>query len=259
MTKHARKQTPYLAGHQRSWIWGRHAVGEILDAARWPMLELHLAGDLPAEALGDAAAKAKVLGAEALITSRDRLRELCGVAEHQGYLARMGPYPYATLDEALAYEDNAVPPFLLLLDGLRDPHNYGAVIRSAAALGVHAIVVGEEGQAPINNHVARSSAGAVNRIAIARADDLAKALVLLKTRGFLCVAADPHTETPAWSCDMKGPTALVAGNEGAGIRNELRALCDQRIAVPSVADVDSLNVQAAISIVLYEAMRQRRM
>lgn len=257
MSKRAKKPRNYLAGHQRSWIWGRHAVREILDAARWPMLELYLADDMDAEALRDASVKAKALGTETTVASRDRLRALCGAAEHQGYLARMGPYPYATLNEILAGADTSSSPLFLVLDSLRDPHNFGAVLRSAAALGVDAVIVGEADQTPINNHVARASAGAVNRIAVARASSLAAVLTTLHARGFRCVAAVPHAETPVWSCDLKGPTALVVGNENAGIHPELLAVCDTQVAVPSSQDMDSLNVLAATTAMLYEVLRQR--
>lgn len=259
MPRRPDKRTDYLAGHQRSWVWGRHAVTEILDAGRWPMLELYLEEGLPGPEQQRCVEKARVLGAETHTVSRERLRTLCGAPGHQGYLARMGPFPYATLDEVLTAADtSALPPFYLVLDALRDPHNFGAIVRSAAALNATAIIVGIDGQTPVNNHVARSSAGAVNRVLIAQTDSLCGVVSMLKQQGARCIASEPRAPKPVWACDLTHATILVAGNEGAGIRPELVALCDERITVPCNNNLDSFNVLAATSVILYEAFRQRQ-
>ena len=253
-----RKKKQYLAGHQRSWIWGRNAVTEILEAAKWPMIELFLADDLPQEALTAAQQQGRALGADVTATTRERLRELCGATEHQGYLARMGPYPYATWNEVMAEAANAgSPPFYLVLDAIRDPHNFGAIVRSAAALNATAVIIGVEEQSPVNNHVARASAGAVNRIPILQSNSIAEALTYLQERETLCAAADQRGNILCWEYDFNRPVALVMGNESAGVRPELRERCPHRIAIPGSGKTDSLNVAAAGATLLYEAMRQR--
>lgn len=253
--KKKRTNNAYLAGHQRSWVWGRHAVLEILEAQRWPMRELYLAGELAESDRTAAAEKGGGLGAAVSVVDYERIRALCGAADHQGYLARMGPFPYVSLDALLKKVRET--PLYVLLDGLRDPHNFGAILRSAAALGADAVIAGGEGQAPVNNHVVRASAGALNRIPLARADAMGPVLDSLREQGVWCVAAIPRADLPLWDCDFKQPVAILLGNEAQGISAELVARCDVSVTIPQESSLDSLNVAAAAAVVLYEVERQR--
>ncbi len=170
----------------------------------------------------------------------------------------MGPFPYAALEDVLKESEGAAGPrIFLLLDAIRDPHNFGAIIRSAAALGASAVVIGEEGQAPVNNHVARASAGALNRIPIVQVPEIGQAPPILKARGIRIVAANHRASTPAWEYDFSKDACLVLGNEGSGIGDDMLRLCDDEIAIPGVAEIDSLNVAAAATAILYEARRSR--
>lgn len=254
MSKKHRK-SPYLAGHQRSWIWGRHAVSETLEAGNWPILELYLGEEMPAEERALALQKAAQRGVAATTVSYERLRELCGASDHQGHLARMGPFPYAAVDELL--DGHPESPLYVLLDGVRDAHNFGAILRSAAALGVTAVFCGGPGQTPINNHTVRASAGAVNRIPVATVDTLLPVMDALQEHGVRCIAADHRANTPAWECDFKPASALLLGNEAQGIQHELRERCDAAVMIPVSRGLDSLNVSAAAAALLYEALRQR--
>jgi len=253
--KKRRKEQPYLANHQRSWIWGRHAVCEILDAGRWPVRELYLAQELPEGELAAAMDKSDRLGAPAVLVTYERIHSLCGNRDHQGYLARMGPFPYVAAEELLA--GSSSPPLYVVLDGIRDAHNFGAIIRSAAALGSTAVIAGGAGQTPINSQAVRASAGAVNRIPIALEDTLDATLNQLHAQGVYRIAAMAKAETPAWACNFLGPTALIFGNEGRGIRPEVLEHCDGTAAIPLDRPLDSLNVSAAAAALLYEAWRQR--
>lgn len=253
--KRKRTNDAYLAGHQRSWVWGRHAVLEILEAQRWPMRELYLAGDLTESDRIVAAEKGEGLGAVVNMVDYARIRALCGATDHQGYLARMGPFPYAALDTVL--EQGGEMPLYVLLDGLRDAHNFGAIIRSAAALGVDAVIAGGEGQAPVNNHAVRASAGALNRVPIVEADAMSFVVDQLRERGVFCVATMPRAEFSVCDCDFKRSVAVVLGNEARGVSPELLVRCDAAIAIPQRSSLDSLNVAAAAALVLYEAQRQR--
>ena len=254
MTKR-QKDKPYLANHQRSWIWGRHAVCETLGAGRWPIRELYLAEELPVGEIAAALEKGERLGTSTVLTSHERLHSLCGNRDHQGYLARMGPFPYARMKDILA--PTSATPLYIVLDGIRDAHNFGAIIRSAAALGASAVIAGGAGQSPINGQAARTSAGAVNRIPIALEHTLADVLQKLRAHGVPCIAAVASAETPVWACDFLKPTAVLFGNEGRGIEPEIVALCDSTVSVPLDRPMDSLNVSAAAVAVLYEAWRQR--
>jgi 23S rRNA (guanosine2251-2'-O)-methyltransferase len=146
---------------------------------------------------------------------------------------------------------------LLILDAIQDPHNFGAILRSADAMGMSGVFVGKTGQAEVTSLVARSSAGAVNHISLAQVDDLAGLAELLQSRGVQILGASEKEGIPADQCDFRRPTALVIGNEGIGIRPELLRLCDARVTIPQHGHVGSLNAAVSAGILLYEARRQR--
>ncbi len=257
-----KKQSRFLAGHQRSWLWGRHPVTEVIEAGRWPIMELYLADTLPADAVRHASALAEAQGAEVEVTTQERLRELGHVDEHQGYLARMGPFPYAPADEVMrggeeGERDDGTPALWLVLDAVQDTFNFGAIVRSAEAMGARGIFVGTASQAGVNSLVARASAGAVNRIPIAEVEDLAKLVELLRASGVRVLAADEKGGDVCTKCDFSMPTALVLGNEGRGVQPELASRCDGRVCIPMSGNIASLNVAAAAAVLLYEAWRQK--
>ncbi len=253
--KKKQKEQVYLASHQRSWVWGRHAVCEVLDAQRWPIRELFLAEELPTKDRVTALGKSEQLGATTCIANYDRIRALCGCKDHQGYLARMGPFPYAQVDDILL--NAPIMPLYILLDSIRDTYNFGAIIRSSAALGGTAIIAGNTGQAPINGQTVRSSAGAVNRIPIAFEDTLGDTIQKLRIHGVFCISTNAGAELPVWECDLVRPTAFLLGNEGRGISPKLEEQCDAVVSIPLVKPADSLNVSATAAALLYEARRQR--
>jgi len=243
-SRNASKNGGMLTNHNRCWIWGRNVVLETLRAGRWPMLEL-LIGDRADDALWDDAVRlAKQLGLEAIATDDATLTKACRSEEHQGMAARMAPFPYLTVNELL----NSLPPdaLLLVLDRLQDPFNFGAIVRSAATLGLNGIILGTKEQVTVNSLVARSSAGAVNHIAIASTDDLPQT-----------VAASEKAETRLSAANFRQPTVAIIGNEGRGIRPELLAQCDCSLSIPMSGPVGSLNAAVAAGILFYEMQRQR--
>ena len=201
---------------------------EILDAGRWPVRELYLAQELPEGEL-----------AAAMDNKSDRLA-------HRPFLSRMSVFTAfaatGTIRDTwrawarflMCSGSSQVPPLPLyvVLDGIRDAHNFGAIIRSAAALGSTAVIAGGAGQTPINSQAVRASAGAVNRIPIALEDTLDATLNQLHAQGVYRIAAMAKAETPAWACNFLGPTALIFGNEGRGIRPEVLEHCDGTAAIP---------------------------
>jgi 23S rRNA (guanosine2251-2'-O)-methyltransferase len=257
-----KKQGRFLAGHQRSWLWGRHPVTEVIAAGRWPIMELYLADTLSAEVVAHASALAGAQGAEVVVASSARLRELGHVDEHQGFLARMGPFPYASVEEALrggeeGERDDGTPALWLVLDAIQDTFNFGAIVRSAEAMGARGIFVGTTSQAGVNSLVARASAGAVNRIPIAEVEDFSALVETLRAAGARVLAADEKGADACTECDFRAPTALILGNEGRGVRPELACLCDGRVCIPMSGSIASLNVAAAAAVLLYEAWRQK--
>ena len=263
MSKSKRKmQGRFLAGHQRSWLWGRHPVMEVIEAGRWPLMELYLADTLTADVIQHARGRAEAQGAEVAVETPERLRELGHVDEHQGFLARMGPFPYASVEEAMhggeeAERDDGTPALWLLLDAIQDTFNFGAIVRSAEAMGARGIFVGSAAQAGVNSLVARTSAGAVNRIPIAEVEDLSALVDTLRGVGAQALAADEKGGTPCTECDFRGPTVVVLGNEGRGVRENLLSKCDGRVRIPMSGTIASLNVAAAAAVLLYEAWRQK--
>ncbi|OPZ22939.1 MAG: putative TrmH family tRNA/rRNA methyltransferase [candidate division BRC1 bacterium ADurb.BinA364] len=259
MSKRGKSKPKPMENHQRAWVWGRRAVLEILRAGRWPMLELRLDERLPPEEIRIARQFARELSTPVRSEPAQRLFELCHARDHQGYLARMAQFEYETLDSLIARAARRAraAPLIAVLDSIQDPYNFGAILRSAEAFGVDGIVIGERGQADVNSLVARSSAGAVNHLPIARVDRLAAALERLKAEGYALIAASEKAEQACDRVDFRRPAALVLGNEGEGIAPGLLTLCGERARIPQSGTIGSLNVAAAAAVLFYEARRQR--
>ena len=168
----------------------------------------------------------------------------------------MGPFPYQSCCDVLTRRTKT--PAYVLLDGLKDPHNFGAIVRSAAALGMNAVLIGKKGQVPVTAAVARSSAGAVNHIPIAQVDRWCPCVQALKNAEIQLVATSPRAAETIDTIDLRAPVAVVLGNEAAGLGTELSDLCDRIVAIPQSSQIDSLNVAASAGILFYEIGRQRR-
>jgi 23S rRNA (guanosine2251-2'-O)-methyltransferase len=250
-----RRQQKLLGSHARSWLWGRNLVCETLAAARWPVLELHLADNLPVNQLEEACGAAAQLGAKVTIESHAALGRLAQTSEHQGYLAKMGPFPYAAADELLSRASGR--PLYLVLDGIQDPYNFGAMLRSAGAFGADGVFIGEHRQVPVTSMVARSSAGVVSRLPVARVADLPALVDILRARRVTVIAASEKAERPLTSCDFRAATAIVVGNEGTGISQVLSARCNLSARIPLADGAGSLNAAAAAAVFFFEVQRQR--
>ena len=244
-----------MGSHNRCWIWGRNVVLETARAGRWPILELLIGDRVDDELRTEIVRLAEQLRVSTAVTTDDELTTACRTAEHQGFAARMAPFPCrAVADFMQMLPVNAT---VALLDRLQDPFNFGAIVRSASTLGVDGILIGDREQAEINSQVARSSAGAVNHLPIAQTDDLPVAVDQWRARGFQIVAASEKGETPLFQADFTRPTVMIIGNEGRGIRPELLSRCDVSVAIPMSGRVGSLNAAVAAGILFYEMRRQR--
>jgi len=253
----ASRKKRLLGNHQRCWIWGRHAVLEVCRAGKWPVVELYLGEDLPA---GEAAAvRRMVRGAVPVhrVPSR-RIEQLCHARDHQGYLAKMGEYPYADF-EALARAGPGEAPLVLFLDRVQDPYNVGAILRSGEVLGAAGVVLPSRGQCGVNSMVARTSAGAVNRIPVARVEDPLRALAAFRERGFRLAAASQEGDVDVAAYDFRVPVVVILGNEAEGVRPDIAACCHAVLRIPQAGRIGSLNVAAAAAVVCYEALRQKRL
>jgi 23S rRNA (guanosine2251-2'-O)-methyltransferase len=168
----------------------------------------------------------------------------------------MSEYPYTDPDEVIRNADS--PALLVILDRIQDPFNVGAIIRSAEVLGVDGIFLPEKGQCGVNSMVARTSAGAVNRISIARIADVIQFAEYVKGKGIRLACASEKNGIEPSKYDFNKSTTLVFGNEGEGISEGLLDMCDANIRIPQKGDIGSLNVAAAAAVILYESVRQRR-
>lgn len=240
-------------------VYGMNPVRELLRAGAEGLTELWLVegGERP-RAFADLERIARDHGAKVRAAPRPRLDRLAGVTQHQGIVAVVADYRYREVDDILAVAREAgKPPLLVLLDGVEDPHNLGAVVRSAHALGAHGVVIPRDRAASVTPSAAKASAGAVEHMAIARVTNLVRTIEELKEAGIWTVAAVPDGEKDLASVDLRGPTALVIGGEGQGVRPLVRKSCDHAARIPMAGRVGSLNASAAAAIALYEAARQR--
>ncbi len=186
-------------------------------------------------------------------TNAYELERLCGSPDHQGVVAEVDPYPYGDARGMLRRED----ALIVALDQVQDPRNLGAVCRSAEFAGASGVIVPERRAAAVTAVTCKASAGAVEHLPVAHVRNLADWLEEAKAAGFWIWGADAEARGAPWSVDLKGPTVLVFGGEGKGIRPRVASACDGLIALPRSGEIESLNVSAAAAAVLFEAVRQR--
>lgn len=253
------KQSALAGNHQRCWLWGRNAVLETLRAGRWMPLEIVVSEHLSADVQREVAALARSAKMTLQVAAPERLTELCHSREHQGLIAKMPPFPYLDIDELLGgLTTTPEAPLLVLLDSLQDPFNFGAVCRAACVFGATAVVVAKSAQVEVTSHVARSSAGAINQLAIVQVDDLEPAITELRTNGVSVWAATLSATTAIGDVDLTQPTALIIGNEGQGVQPRLVAACCGAVTIPQATAFNSLNAAVAAGVLLYEVHRQRQ-
>lgn len=246
-----------LGSHQKCWLWGRNAVVEAIRGELWPIVELHISDDLPADEREMVCRAAARLGISPAIVPDSEIVKLCHTAEHQGYLAKMAEYPYAEWSETLVALRALPNPLALALDAVQDPYNFGAILRSAEVFGVDAVLIGANGQVGVTSMVARSSAGAVNRVTIARVADLPRALCAMRDAGMAIIGASEHAESTIENIDFGCGLALVIGSEGSGLSPAVQKECGGFARIRQHGSIGSLNAAIAASIILYEIRRQR--
>ena len=189
--------------------------------------------------------------------SKERLDQLSETHAHQGVIAQVAAYDYSTVDEILARaEEKGEAPFLIILDNVEDPHNLGAIIRTANLAGAHGVIIPKRRAVGLTCTVAKTSAGAINYTPVAKVTNIVRTIEELKEKGIWFVCADMGGET-MYDLDLTGPMGLVIGNEGEGVSRLVREACDFTASIPMKGDIDSLNASVAAGVLAYEIVRQR--
>lgn len=203
--------------------------------------------------------EAKKQGSLINYVKKERLEQMSETGKHQGVIAYLASYSYSELEDIFALaEKKGEPPFIVLLDELEDPHNVGAVIRTANLAGAHGVILPKRRAAGLTATVAKASAGALHYTPVVRVTNLTATMEELKKRGLWFVCADMGG-TVMYDLNLTGPIGLVIGNEGSGVSRLVREACDMTASIPMKGDIDSLNASVAMGVLAYEIVRQRSM
>ena len=237
-------------------IEGRNAVREAFSAGR-DVEKLFVQDGLTDGPVKSILREAKKKDTIIKFVKKERLDQLSQTGAHQGVIAYVAAYNYSSMDDIFALaEKKGEPPFVILLDGIEDPHNLGAIIRTANLAGAHGVIVPKNRAAGLTATVAKTSAGALNYTPVVRVTNIVRTIEELKKRGLWFVCADMGGEV-MYRLSLTGPIGLVIGNEGTGVGRLVREACDMTAAIPMKGDIDSLNASVAAGVLAFEIVRQR--
>lgn len=239
------------------WIFGKHAVLEAASAGR-DMEKVWLAEGLKKKSVEDLIQKLEEQKIPYHWVPRSKLDQAAENQNHQGIAAQVSSYQYASLEQILtSAKEKSEAPFLLLLDGIVDPHNLGTVLRTADATGVHGVIIPKRRAVGLTATVAKTSAGAIEYVPVAKVTNINRTAEYLKEQGIWLVGADGEAKQSYESVDYDLPVALVIGNEGQGISQQLKKKCDFLVRLPMKGKVSSLNASVATGVMLYQVLQSR--
>lgn len=237
-------------------IEGRNAVLEALRAGK-PIDKLYVLDGCPDGPVRTIIREAKKGDTIINYVKKERLDQLSETGHHQGVIAMAASYEYATVEDILEKaREKGEAPFIFVLDNIEDPHNLGAMIRTANLAGAHGVIIPKRRAVGLTPTVARTSAGAINYTPVAKVTNLKQTMEQLKKEGMWFVCADMDG-TPYYQMDLKGPMGLVIGNEGEGVSRLIKETCDFVASIPMKGDIDSLNASVASGVLAFEIARQR--
>ncbi|GFH96380.1 putative TrmH family tRNA/rRNA methyltransferase [Lachnospiraceae bacterium] len=243
-------------GYQEQTIEGRNAVIEAYRSGK-PIEKLYIQDGCQDGPVMTIKREARKHETPIKYVERERLDQMSETGRHQGVIAVAGAYEYAELEDILkAAREKGEPPFLFLLDNIEDPHNLGAIIRTANLAGAHGVIIPKNRAVGLTATVARTSAGALNYTPVARVTNLSQTIEELKKEGIWFVCADMNG-TRMYDLNLKGPIGLVIGSEGEGVGRLVRERCDMIASIPMKGEIDSLNASVAAGVLAYEIVRQR--
>ena len=245
-------------GYQEFTIEGRNAVIEAYRSGK-PIDKLFILDGCQDGPMMTIKREAKKHDTLVKYVTKERLDQLSETGKHQGVIAYAAAYEYAEVSDILeAAREKGEPPFILLLDGIEDPHNLGAIIRTANLAGAHGVIIPKRRAVGLTAVVAKTSAGAINYTPVAKVTNLASTIDELKKEGMWFVCADMGGEL-MYRQNLTGPIGLVIGNEGEGVSRLIKEKCDFITSIPMKGDIDSLNASVAAGVLSYEIVRQRMM
>lgn len=243
-------------GYEENRIEGRNAVLEAFRSGKTidKLFVLDGCQDGPVRSITREARKHDTI---VQYVAKERLDQMSETGKHQGVIAVSAAYEYAEVEDILKLaEEKGEPPFVFLLDGIEDPHNLGAIIRTANLAGAHGVIIPKRRAVGLTPTVARTSAGAINYTPVAKVTNLTNTIKELKERGMWFVCADMDGER-MYDLNLTGPIGLVIGNEGEGVSKLVKENCDFTASIPMKGDIDSLNASVAAGVLAYEIVRQR--
>ena len=264
-----REQKPQRGEHKKEFpkreredapenmLEGRNAVTEALSAGR-TIDKLFVADGDTDRALARICAMAKQAGAVVVPTDRRKLDYMSATGAHQGVIAMVAAHDYASIDDILKKaQDAGEPPLIVICDELSDPHNLGAIIRTAECAGAHGIIIPKRRSVGLTAVVGKASAGALEYMPVARVSNITAAIDTLKKAGVWVYGTAAEGDTTLYKADLKSAAAIVIGNEGEGMSRLVSERCDFKVSIPMKGSISSRNASAAAAIMLYEAVRQR--
>jgi 23S rRNA (guanosine2251-2'-O)-methyltransferase len=238
-------------------IEGRNAVSEALRAGR-AIDKLYIASGETDKALARLASIARQAGAAVVECDRRKLDQMSQTGAHQGVIAQAAVHAYSTIEDMLNLaKERGEAPLLVLCDELTDPHNLGAILRTAECAGAHGVIIPKRRSVGLTAVVGKASAGAVEYMPVARVANLVQTIEALKKQGIWVFGTAADGASTLYEADLKGPAAIVIGSEGDGMSRLVAESCDFKVRIPMRGKISSLNASAAASILLYEAVRQR--
>jgi 23S rRNA (guanosine2251-2'-O)-methyltransferase len=238
-----------------NWLTGFHAVEEALAAGR-SLDRIVIASGRHGERLETIVRLAKSRGVPVRFEDRQQVDRLAGTRDHQGVAALVAVKPAVDLEDLL--REKSAQGLLVLLDGIEDPHNLGAIVRTSLAAGAHGVIIPERRAAGLTDTVERASAGALAHLPVARVKNLVRAMEEIKEAGYWLVGLDERADKSYIEVDYKGSIGIVLGGEGEGLHELTRKRCDFLVSIPTTGPVRSLNASVAAGVVLFEAVRQRK-
>ena len=243
---------------RENMLEGRNAVTEALSSGR-AIDKVFLAEGDTDRALARLAALAKEAGAVVVETDRRKLDQMSATGAHQGIIAMVAAHEYASMEDIFERaEERGQAPLIVICDELSDPHNLGAILRTAECAGAHGVIIPKRRSVGLTAVVGKASAGAIEYMPVVRVANITAAIKELKERGVWVYGTAADGDTTLYRADLKGAAAIVIGNEGDGMSRLVAESCDFKVSIPMKGSISSLNASAAAAILLYEAVRQRQ-